>query len=352
MVCSYHFNWSGNMEFSAPMTALVGIKRLLFGINSACCPLFFMVNGALLLPSPLHHNPNGIVRKILRILIQWYIWRIITIVLIRLFYGIDLFPNGVHSFLSLLLGEREGVELNHLWFVSTLVAIYVVFPILHREFQAFLAEGAKDTYFCTFVMLLLLLYFVPIAGNTFFITPLFPQGIALNLSDISSQFLFCGYIGPMLFYFMLGGILHAYRKKLLKIPDYILVIGLMIGLVSLYGRWFLESAVLGSTWDNIYGAYCSFPCLLISVSLFLLFARISFDKVSMPLQKQLKIIGSNTLGVYYMHWIFGCTLLPSIHSVIGHDGLILNFIKALCIVLVFSYVSYFAKKVPFIKNMF
>lgn len=257
-----------------------------------------------------------------------------------------------YSFLSLLLGEREGVELNHLWFVSTLVAIYVVFPILHREFQAFLAEGAKDTYFCTFVMLLLLLYFVPIAGNTFFITPLFPQGIALNLSDISSQFLFCGYIGPMLFYFMLGGILHAYRKKLLKIPDYILVIGLMIGLVSLYGRWFLESAVLGSTWDNIYGAYCSFPCLLISVSLFLLFARISFDKVSMPLQKQLKIIGSNTLGVYYMHWIFGCTLLPSIHSVIGHDGLILNFIKALCIVLVFSYVSYFAKKVPFIKNMF
>ena len=49
MVCSYHFCWAGGIGFSDPLSFSVGLRRMFFGINSTCVPLFFMVNGALLL---------------------------------------------------------------------------------------------------------------------------------------------------------------------------------------------------------------------------------------------------------------------------------------------------------------
>lgn len=339
MVCAYHFSWTGDLG--------TGVGRLAFGINSACCPLFFMVNGALMLPH--HHNSNIIIPKIFRLLAQWYVWRFITVVLVRLFHGADLFPNGM---IALFLGEHEEVALNHLWFILTLANIYFLYPLLHREFWAFRTEGPLNSYLCPFTALLFLFYFGPIAANTFFkALPSF-QGILPRLATLSDRMSLLGSVGSMLFYFLLGGIMHFYFGKLQKCPLWIPLSGLAIGLITLYGRWLLESSAPGFEWDIVYSAYVSVPCLLISVSLFTLAAKVPWEAVPVQIKKQFYIIGDNTLSVYYMHWIFGCTVLPLIFNVVGHTGLVINFIKAFCMVLLFSYIGYSLKKAPVTGKLF
>lgn len=271
---------------------------------------------------------------------------------IRLYQGIDLFPNGIRSALSLIFGEHSGVALNHLWFILTLSSIYFLLPFVKREFEVYSSKGLFHSYIEIFTILLFIFYFGPVAGNTFFKIPVFPQGIIPNLTSISNKMPFVGLVGPMLFYFLLGGILHLNIEKTQKIPFWVPCLCLSIGAVALYGRWLLESSLSQSTWDSVYSAYVSLPCLLMSISLFVLISKLPFSEISTNTKKFITVLGSNTLGVYYLHWIFGSTFLYQIANVIPFRGIIVNFIKGFCTVVFFSYLSHYAKKIPIVNKLF
>lgn len=101
LVCSYHFSIVA-AEYSENMILFTQIRRLLFGINSICMPLFFMVNGALLM------NKELIIKKHMQycgmMLAQYYIWRLITI-------------NAVAFFVQVPMIEIDKIEiLNAVFF--------------------------------------------------------------------------------------------------------------------------------------------------------------------------------------------------------------------------------------------
>ena len=62
--------------------------------------------------------------------------------------------------------------------------------------------------------------------------------------------------------------------------------------------------------------------------------------------KVIRLIGKNTLSVYFVHWIIGYTVLDYIHKIFFFEkkGLIINFVKAILVVLIISIVSELLKK--------
>ncbi|MEG2597452.1 MAG: acyltransferase family protein, partial [Oscillospiraceae bacterium] len=121
LVCSYHFTWAGDLSYAENMPALTVFKRGVFGIGSMCIPLFFMVNGSLLLnrEMDLHkHIKNSIV-----LLLQYFFWRFITIVILAGYNGLTLPQVGKMNLLKAVFCYEniEGIRYNHLWFIPTLL---------------------------------------------------------------------------------------------------------------------------------------------------------------------------------------------------------------------------------------
>lgn len=349
MVCSYHFCWAGGIGFSDPLSFSVGLRRMFFGINSTCVPLFFMVNGALLL-SASACDVSRHFKKIFWLLVQFYLWRSFTVVFVRAYHKAPILGNsggGGRGLLALIDGAHDGVDLSHLWFIPVLIGIYFLYPFLYREFQSFSLQHISRSYIFPFIGVLFVVYFIPTACNTLLKVPFFPHA---SFSGLTNMLPFSGLSGPMLLYFLIGGILHTNQKEVKKIPFWVPISGLVLGMLALYYRWYLESSLSQSTWDSVFGAYVTLPCLLMSISLFILAAKIPFSGIQGIPKKFIEILGSNTLAVYYWHWIVGYTVLSTIGSHISQRGFFINIGKAVFLVVILSFLSHFIKKIPFLRK--
>lgn len=97
-----------------------------------CVPLFFLVNGALLLPRRIkpHHY-----RNVLKMILVVLVWKVIA----ALFF---VFANAGHQvsfkdFLSFLLGgQLGGYPAGYFWFMNALIGIYLVFPLVKQAFDS------------------------------------------------------------------------------------------------------------------------------------------------------------------------------------------------------------------------
>jgi surface polysaccharide O-acyltransferase-like enzyme len=86
-------------------------------------PLFFLLTGHLLLGRQVSLN-NYVRKRVLRIAVPWAVWSIVY-VLWNIYY------NGAH--ISVLYGVKSFVDGSisyHLWFLYTLLGLYIVIPVL------------------------------------------------------------------------------------------------------------------------------------------------------------------------------------------------------------------------------
>lgn len=94
------------------------------GLASAGVPLFFMVNGALMLNRS--YNLRKHVRKIIAICILTVVWGILTLAI--------LIPIKGDSYTAIqfakALVEWKQFRIFHLWFLQTLVCLYILFPLI------------------------------------------------------------------------------------------------------------------------------------------------------------------------------------------------------------------------------
>ena len=163
-VCSYHFSWIGNCAYTEQgLTNMILFKRFFVGIHSICIPIFFMVNGALLLNSKMNFRKH--IRKMVVLLVQFWIWRAITIGILGLHSGIQINNIGMINILNgiFLFGGIEGVDMSHFWFIPTLISIYIIYPIMIKTFS----EENKHI-FEAFLLILFVLCFLDRILECFF----------------------------------------------------------------------------------------------------------------------------------------------------------------------------------------
>lgn len=348
-VCSYHFPWVSDMEYSQTLAVGTVWRRFVFGFNCICVPLFFMVNGSLVF-SKEYENKKWI-QNMFYLIIQLLLWRCISILIIGLFQNVDLTGNGMRYLANaVFFGAFEGINLSHMWFIYALIIVYLLFPFIKNGLKQSLN---RNNYICFFMGIMFVLCFFTKSWIT--IVKVFPFLGGIELENIRSFLGFDGMYGPMLFYFILGGILYQQRTKLEKLSGWIFVAMFVVAGAMLYIKWYFESTAIGYTYDNVFWGYDCVSGLVLSTSVYVLIMKSEHKFVRLPqkLKGAISFLGNNTIGVYYIHWILGTIILPFLYEkVMQWDGLVLNFGKAVILVIVCSTIAEISKKIPVIRYLF
>ena len=347
-VCALHFPWCGDMDFSPDMGFLPALRRFLFAFNACAVPLFMAVNGALLLNRPFDAKKH--LRNTLLLFAGYVFWRAVSVLLIAAAQGIDMTHYNLTKWVNalLLLNEVPEVNLNHLWFMPMLLCIYVWLPLLRAAFDKLGSRGEGLSYVLPFLGFILVFGFL--IEDLLLLQPVIPFFNAAKLGGLT---LFLPLSGSrycsMLFYFIMGGLFFRYSDALRRIKTSVLILGVLLALVLLYLEWRLNSSYSGETYDNVFLSYDNLPGLLLTASLFLLAQRCEELLAARPrLCRLLEIVGSNTMAVYYLHWILLSTVFERLHFA---DSLVFNTLKAALLTAICTLLSLLLKKLPLIRRL-
>ncbi|MCM1142881.1 MAG: acyltransferase, partial [Muribaculum sp.] len=157
--------------------------------TAPCIGLFFMVSGALLLPVRMDYF-TFLKRRLSKVVIPTLVWTAIYLSL-NIYYSQSEI-NILHSIASIpFTPQGNGV----LWFMYTLIGLYLLAPILSSWVTT---ATDKELKFILFLWAITLLY------------PLLKYGVAINPSTTGILYYFTGYVG----YFLLGYALKSGRLRI------------------------------------------------------------------------------------------------------------------------------------------
>lgn len=328
---------------------------------TVCVPLFFAVNGALLLPRPLDVSKHY--HKTLNIIIIVIAWKIIASMF---FVFVDRsHPVTFKDFLIFLLGGNFGeYSSGYFWFMNALISVYLIFPIVKLVFDAknqvaintllavlFGFTVGKDTLILLFQML------GTVAHHDF----------ASVLSPIGDYFVF-GKYGYVLLFFLVGGLIGEYLVKRQEGRKWVcnllacvsskgkIVAGIVICYIATLLIQRYQHVVNGTslTVDNGYWLLPTFIAVLL-----ILFAlgKASFSD---HCARFFYFTGANTFGVYMLH-MAGLICLSkvqelSVFQVMGTMNsvalTIANVGLCICVYVVCLGISVLLRKIPYLRVLF
>jgi len=268
------------------------INYFLNTILATCVPLFFFVNGYLLLSKKFDLNKH--LRKVIKYTAVTIIWYIITLAWLVFLHRDQLEFGGLSTVINLV---KSGI--NHLWFMGALICIYLIFPILKVVYD----QNKKVFLYFTIICLIFtigntILNEVITIGSHIIGHPRILQDY--NVFNIFNPFR--GIYGYSFAYFCLGGLLYQYIDKIkqisVKTRNIIAVILLILGCTGLFGVGLFYTYVSGESWNVVWNGYDTIFTLMNVVGIFLL--SLNWQKKS----RIITVVSCSTLGIYLTHMIF------------------------------------------------
>jgi surface polysaccharide O-acyltransferase-like enzyme len=348
-VIIYHFH-SFSIDFMENSNVSIYINYYFFAICSVCVPLFFFINGALLL------NKNEIdIKKhtfnCLKIFGLVVIWSFISIAIITYLWTA---PHSIRDYFNKLCTDDnliafyqlKGCYNNHLWFLIALFGIYIFYPIIYVAFKN------NKKVFIFFLIATMIFTFV----NTFIgdIVSVVSYFTHKNFQDYHNFNFGAGYnpfrgiCGFGLGAFLLGGLLFYYREKISSKKMKIIAIPVfLISTICLFLFGIMMSKGNGRIWDICFGGYSTIFTLINVVCLFVIFLDY---QVKSFIGKFICLIGKQSLGIYLIHLPLG-TYLMNYWSSWKIDSLFLNILFGIVVLIISFIISYVISKTPYLKKI-
>ena len=318
-----------------------------------CVPLFFTVNGALLLPRPLDARKHY--RKLAVIVAVIVVWKTIDAafcVLVDRSYEV-----GFKDYLKFLLGGNFGdyPTTGYFWFMNALIAVYLVYPLVKLIFD----ENGVALRACLVVLLVFGF------GKDSAITVLDMLGVLTHhdlsslLDDVGKFYIFGGY-GYILLYFIAGGLI-ARRIKDVRDKDHpwpfrtqTCLLFIVVGFCCLFGVQRFQAATSGVNL-NVARGYWLLPTLVETLLVLVVCLRVNTG--NSLARSVITSIGSNTFGVYMLH-LMAIVMFAKLQELpvmawMGHVGsyasVLVNIGCALILFLGCTAVSVVLRRVPGVR---
>lgn len=354
-VILYHFYWVC-MNFLEKPSFLSYFHYFFRGIAACGVPLFFLVNGALLFNRTLDLKRH--IKKMITIFILTALWNII---LIFLMMPLTQEYLNAQQLLDSIKNYKIGWT-NHLWFMNTLLYVYFFFPFLK------LAKDKDETCRTHYLLFFFCFAFIMTFGNTFFSIPIhiskyftvmkeqgvIPPGYFYNLNsyDFFEQINpFRNTNGYALVYFIAGGYLYSkwdILKSKVKSWHVFFILPSCLLLTGLYG--ILLSIMTEAVWDTVWHNYSSIFILPAASALFFAFLKTAPKR---PLLKKLVYyIGSNSLGIYFIHRYLGLYTEQYFRKLPFSDTLLLNLCFCIGLLLLSLVICMIGRKIPVLRRLF
>lgn len=310
-------------------------------ILSTCVPIFFLVNGALLLTRSFDLRKH--LRRTAAVFLLATVWGLLDILALMPVRGEFLPPREVMRTLFLL----RGGWCNHLWYLYTLVVVYLFVPLLKTAFDQ------NRPVFYAFLGIAL---FFTFGTNTLELaeyTVRYFWGENL-LRDLMTFFHrvnpLAAINGYAVAYFMLGGVLMEQRERLnsrkLRTAAALLIPVMMF-------LWFFYAAANsrreGRMLDIVFSGYSTVFVLICTVCLFVL---------SLPYQAHgrsgtlIRALGSNTLGIYLLQTVVIAALAPQVRRLAVSGSMLFSIAYAAALTLLCLGICLLCKKVPVLRRLF
>lgn len=311
-------------------------------ILSTCVPLFFFVNGYLLLSKPLNLKKHTF--RVLQLMAITCFWILFLLMVNQPFYGEY---HTWEDFWQTCWNLRGGWN-NQLWYMGALITIYLVFPLLKSAYD----QNRSVFYWFTAVTALLVFgsdctdlgvtLFDVLVKKEFFL-------YYNNLPFFHMFNPFSTYTALGLAYFCIGGTVRGLEQRLLQIPGRrrcsIAGGGLLISctLFGIIGWRF--SLYRKEVWDPVWYGYDMVFTLINVLCLYVL--SLSFRK-DIPF---IRLISSNTLGIYLIHDLVHKALSPYVIPYAFMRTLPGTLIYAAALLLISLGLSLVLKKIPLVKHL-
>lgn len=262
-----------------------------------CVPLFFAVNGALLLPRKLDVGRHY--RKLAMIVGVLAVWKTLA----ALFF---VFVDGTHEvgikdFLKFQLGGPFGdYPTGYFWFMNALIAVYLVYPLVKLAFDEdgvalracvavlFAFTGCKDTA-------IVLLDMAGVATHHEF---------ASLLGSLGEFDIFSGY-GYVLLYFILGGIIGSHLDEIRSgtwpvrnFDAWKCWLSIVLCYACVFGIQRFQHAFQGVNLTVNYG-YWLLPTMAATVLLLIVCLKAGSGHAAVD--GVAGCVGRNTFGIYMLH---------------------------------------------------
>ncbi len=349
-------------------------------------PMFFMVNGALLFSRPL--NLPRHIRKTVTIYLVLLAWRLIYLFVIGAACHVPFGSFGKNQLFLYLFafGSLEGIGTGHLWFIEALLAVYLLFPLFRIGFEQ--PYGRKLLLFFGVYGLLVT---NGLTGAQMLLDALAGAGMigacSLEGLEVLNPF---GLYANMLGFFLLGAWLHtgpfwnaeqtggsggragekgapageksapAGEKSALADgaaksgpgPAKRRVLGGILAVSGLAGMWGVKWYTSGDpAWDGILlvQGYRHLPVILLALGIFLLCRELHIR--NRYLSAAVEAIASRTLGIYYLHWIFGWILVPWLALCFPSFNLGTNLLKTILLILPALACTFVIERIPVLKHL-
>lgn len=336
-VIIYHF-------YEVPINAfqvndpVVYLNYFFSGLLSVCVPIFFFVNGALLINKKTDIKKH--IRKILRIMVLTWFWSFVTMVTLSYIRHGNM---TLQEFIKSIWVFKEGWN-DHLWFLQTLVIIYLFSPLLILAFHT-----QRSIFYFFFAVVIVLTFgsrlFEMISDCFWFVNH---KRLNIFTALLDGFNAFRGIFGFAIGYFILGGILFQYKDKLYKYKTIAtIIIPLIMILSGLYG--YMMSVANNAVYDTVWYGYNTLFTLILVVAIFILTLNYIHTGI---LGKFIRIVAENSLGIYFLHRIVGYFLLTGYLKFIFSTSLILNILFSMIILLLSTSICLLLKKIPYLKYVF
>ncbi len=279
-------------------TAAWTVYNVYDSLVRACVPLFVMLSGMFLL-DPKHSLPlpKLFFHNILRIFICLLFWGAVYAIVDFGWAGGRFTLSGALAALrTALMGQTH----YHLWFLYTILGLYLVAPIL----RAFVRGASRGDLHYFLLLCFLVTSLLPLLLQLFPNAPLSTFLSRLGLHTVA------GYVG----YFVAGYYLKTYTLS--RLAEFILyLLGLGGGAVTIWGTALLSrraGSLSGLFYDYLTPNVCA-----MAVALFVLFRYLLGVSDERSRRRSLSGLAQTTFGVYLVHDLFlilfrhlGLTALP------------------------------------------
>lgn len=345
LVCFYHFNWLFSSQMIADFGTKDYLKQVILIICSIGVPLFFMVNGYLILNKPFNFKKT--MNGLLVVLGQYYVYLALTMCVYIYLKGLSFIDYfNVKSTIQLFFFSRpEGFPLNYLWFIPCYIAVQLIAPGFKRFFVTW-DKNAKQ-YIYTIIVLGIV--------AVFFVKDVYALTVILDIKDFSISTIDAAYpfsvrVGTFMVYFLIGGILAKLQNTLI-VKNVWLVLGFAIAVVWNWTYWYFISHNTTNSYDIVFESYNMLPTLLLTTVVFLfVMQNVSNVKLGKHITNGIVFISVNTLNIYFIHRLVDIVLFHPIMVTFGLQGVtFLNTIKTITMLILCSLIILVLRQFKFTK---
>ena len=317
------------------------IGNIFMLIAWSAVPIFMMVSGNVM--NRKKHKLINIVSKIIKMYITICAWRIIYFALTYFF--VKRLEINILSIINFIFTFENypGVNADVMWYMISYLGILMILPIINC------LNSNKDGRAILEYLLVICLVF----GNLFPTIQYFVKNSYLNnyLGFLSiSKLMSIPSIKNihLLSYYLLGVLVEEFYQRLGKHKVYIPICLVTIGFLGLLlDKYMQDGTLLFVNRSLLDGGYYRLSTMCLAVGLYLMFFKYSIKMNSFNCFIS-KIIGQNTLGIYYLHFIILAMIAPYLYM---YNSFIINVLKTIVVTLVCCLITMIMKKIPFLREL-